>query len=174
MNLKTLCPRCSKPLINKQNILYCLDHGVLLRHDDLKRLTSKKFSQYFWIAWFKFNQIGGLKCPDCLVRMIILNPETNKNVELDCCANCYSIWLDKGEASDIHMAFLAFEAQNLTDDKIKEISNLQNLIGKELIAQDKRIQRYKKITAVSEALTQRLKYRFLTGLNTFGVWDFED
>lgn len=155
------CPRCKNALSAKNEINYCEQHGVLLRHDDFKKHTSKKFSQVFWSALFSLTQLRGLSCPDCKSRMIILNPKSNKKLELDCCPNCYAIWLDKGEATDLHLAFLAFEAEETGPAKAKEIAELQYLIGKELIEQDERIQRYEKITAVANSLNKRVRYRFI-------------
>ena len=84
--------------------------------------------------------------------------DTKKNLELDCCPNCYAIWLDKGEGADLHLAFLTFEAEQVTDERNMKIAELQYEIGKEMIEQDNRIQRYKKIAAIGETLSKRLPW----------------
>lgn len=164
------CPRCKSELLSKQNILFCVKHGVLLRLTEFKKMTSRSFSQFFWVSWYRLTQKGGVRCPDCLSRMIILNPHTNKEIEIDCCSHCYAIWLDRGEAADLHLAFLDFKTEeNSSANKISEeahqksveISKLQNMIAQELIAQDERIQRYQKLTALGESLTRRVRYRFI-------------
>lgn len=84
-----------------------------------------------------------------------------KNLEIDCCPNCYSVWLDKGEGADLHLAFLTFEAEQMSEAKAKKISDLQYQVGKEIIEIDNRIERYKKIAEIGEVLSKRLPwYRF--------------
>jgi len=152
------CPRCSDHLAVKKEIEYCAKHGVLLKAKQLEKLTSRNFSQVFWTKWFSLLQKGGLRCPSCLSRMIILNPATKKEIEIDCCPNCFAVWLDKGEGSDLHFAFLTFEAEQLTDEKTIKIAELQYLVGKEMIEIDERNQRYKKIAALGEILSKRLPW----------------
>ena len=152
------CPRCSDPLASKKDIAFCAKHGVLLKAKQLEKMTSKSFSQLFWGKWFSLLQMGGVKCPSCLSRMIILNPATKKEVEIDCCPNCLAVWLDKNEGADLHLAFLTFEAEQLTEEKSKTVTELQALVGKEMAKLDARNQRYKKLAALGEELTRRLPW----------------
>ena len=152
------CPRCTDHLEEKRDVQYCVKHGVLLKAKQLEKMTSKKFSQIFWTKWFSLLQKGGLRCPSCLSRMLILNPSTKNELEIDCCPNCFSIWLDKGEGADLHFAFLTFEAEQLTVEKHKKISELQHLVGKEMIKLDEKNQRYRKISALGELLSKRLPW----------------
>lgn len=152
------CPRCKEHLEVIKDIEYCKKHGVLLKAKQLEKMTNKNFSQVFWTKWFSLLQKGGLRCPSCLSRMIILNPATKKDLEVDCCPSCFAIWLDKGEGADLHFAFLTFEAERHSDEKYIKIAELQYLIGKEMIEIDERNQLYKKISAIGEMLNKRLPW----------------
>ncbi len=160
VNPKAKCPRCAGELTQKRSLKYCPDHGVLLPALDFEKATSTSFSQHFWTAWFNLRNLNSVQCPDCSTKMILLNPETKKDLEIDCCPSCHAIWLDKGEGSQLHLAFLTFEALEYSLDKARQISELQKHIGKFITEHDAKINRYKKITAIGKSLSTRIRYYF--------------
>lgn len=155
-----MCPRCQLELKIKDGILFCINHGILLRLNDFKNATSKKFSQHFWTFWYKVRQVGGLKCPDCSSRMIVLNSHGKRSFEIDCCGNCFAIWLDKGEYADLKSAYLEFENELQNLENIKNNSDLMYRFGKELVEYNNRLIRYERLTALGKTLTMRIRYRF--------------
>ncbi len=157
---KPKCPRCSDELLQKKNFKYCPSHGVLLPSADFEKATSKSFSQYLWTAWFNWRNQGSAQCPDCLTKMILLNPETNRELEIDCCPGCHAIWLDKGEGSQLHLAFLTFEALEHTLDDVRHAIELQAQLAKFITEHDAKIKRYKRISAIGETLSARIRYYF--------------
>lgn len=60
-----------------------------------------------------------MKCPKCLNEQLVIHYK--KGVEIDVCANCRGVWLDRGELLTI------IKANRPSYEEIKKVRNLKDL-----------------------------------------------
>ena len=65
----------------------------------------------FWKYWAKFKRDKSISCPGCGSRMEVLNKEMQTSLEIDCCPQCFALWLDAGEDQALHEFFRTTYAQ---------------------------------------------------------------
>lgn len=148
------CPRCDLKLISKNDFSHCSQyHGILLNLVDFKKNTSPTFVQKCWKKWIHLTNKKSFKCPCCSTRMINLNYDSKNLLELDCCPNCYAIWLDDGEFNILKNQFEAVSPNS-------EVASHQWAeLARSLLLHQNTIDRYKRIQKLGKFLNQPVTLR---------------
>ncbi len=98
-----ICPRCGGKLTagcttGKVKCLSCASCGGMSSNVDALKTTLGKEEIFAMIFAAQMHAQPGCACPCCGESMSILNVKADKKqVEIDVCGNCRTIWYDKGE-----------------------------------------------------------------------------
>ncbi len=107
-----ICPKCGVKLKEFSSGSLKLDkcelcHGIWFDKNELKKVIDKRDKDLDWVhldLWNKKEKLiakGGKRiCPFCKKALSILQ-YNRSGVEVDICAACGGIWLDKGEMEKI-------------------------------------------------------------------------
>lgn len=84
--------------------------------------------------------------------MIQLNIEEPQSFELDCCPNCFGLWLDTGEESLLQKIFY----EHTKSVPVTDFSSEQSAaLGKIVMAQENVLRRYDLISKVGDFLSKK-------------------
>jgi Zn-finger nucleic acid-binding protein len=113
------CPDCESPLTKKNLDPVRIDEcpncsGIFFESDEFRQTKDAADSDLEWMDFDVFQvdechtKSSTRKCPGCQLSMVMVNYATT-GVEIEACARCKAIWLDKGEFQKI-LAALESEA----------------------------------------------------------------
>lgn len=116
------CPVCKTPMLIAEidgiELDYCAqDFGVWFDEGEIEALFEANAPV---LLGGKSGTKGKRRCPRCNVRMHVVHPKPN--LELDACPYGDGIWFDAGEIEQL--------AQSLEQDGTKECADLETIFAK--------------------------------------------